>query len=285
MSTITDDAGQLPGRATLDTVPVDARVPGPGAALRSQWLSFATLRTNWYVLGAAAVVMVLVGTVAAAAVGSDAPAPGGPSFASGDPLQTVLTGANFSVLLVGVLGCLVGAREHGSRMVVTTFVATPHRGRVLLARAVVLAGVVVPTSLVATVGAFLAGNAVLDARGEPSLTLSSDGVLGQLLGMTGWLTAVALLGMGLGLLTRTIASSVGALMAVVLIAPPIVGALLPDSADEVLQVLPSNAAAAITTVQASGDITIDGATGSAILVAWVVVVLGLAARSVVRRDV
>lgn len=268
-----------------DTVPVDARVPGLGAALRSQWLAFSSLRTNWYVLVAAAAVMVLVGTVAAAAVGNDAQPSGGPSFASGDPLQTVLTGANFSVLLLGVLGCLVGAREHASRMVVTTFVATPRRARVLLARALVLVGVVVPTSLAATLGAFLSGTAVLDSRGEPSLTLSSDGVLGQLLGMTGWLTTVALLGMGLGLLLRSIASSVGALMGVVLIAPPIVGALLPDSADEVLQVLPSNAAAAITTVQATGEVTIDGATGGAILVAWVVLALGLSTWSLVRRDV
>lgn len=269
----------------LDRVRAAVRTPGFGAALRSQWLSFSTLRTNWYVLGAAALVMVLVGTVAAAAVGGDAEATGGPTFASGDPLQTVLTGANFSVLLLGVLGCLVGAREYGSRMVVTTFVATPRRGRVVAAKALVLAGVVVPASLVATVGAFLAGNAVLESRGEPSLTLSADGVVGELLGMAGWLTAVALLGLGLGLLLRSIASSIGALMGVVLIAPPIVGALLPSSADGVLQVLPSNAAAAITTVQSTGDITIDGATGSAILVAWVVVVLGLAARSVVRRDV
>lgn len=268
-----------------DTVPVDARTPGFAATLRSQWLSFATLRTNWYVLGAAALVMVLVGTVAAAAVGSDSQTAGGPSFSSSDPLQTVLTGANFSVLLLGVLGCLVGAREYASRMVVTTYVATPRRGRVVLARALVLAGVVVPTSLVAVAGAFLAGNAVLDSRGEPSLALSSDGVLGQLLGMTGWLTTVALLGLGLGVLLRSIASSVGALLGVVLIAPPIVGALLPDSANQVLQVLPSNAAAAITAVQATGDVTIDGATGSAILVAWVVVVLGLATRSVLRRDV
>jgi hypothetical protein len=42
------------------------------------------------------------------------PDDGAPGFGWAGALDTVLIGDNFGVLLLGVLGCLVGAREYGS---------------------------------------------------------------------------------------------------------------------------------------------------------------------------
>ncbi|WP_370250099.1 hypothetical protein [Nocardioides sp.] len=281
----TATTGTVPGAARPHPATDGERAPGFRAVLVSEWLKFATLRSSWITLGSATAVMVLIGVIAAAAVGGDTQAPGGPTFDASDPMGTVLTGANFAVLILGVLGALSGSREYGSRMIATSFIATPRRGRVIVAKALVLVAVVVPAGLVGSVGAFLAGNAVLDAAGEPSLGLGDAGVVGDLVGMAGWFTAVTLIGLGLGLLLRSVAASVGTLIGGVLIAPPIVGALLPDGADRALQVLPSNAAAALTVVQATGDVTIGAATGAAILVGWVALVLGTAARAVLVRDV
>ena len=69
------------------------------------------------------VVLVIVGLGAiAAGVSSgsvEGPDDGGGDFGQGDPLSIVLTGANFAVLLAGILGALAGAREYGSGITAT----------------------------------------------------------------------------------------------------------------------------------------------------------------------
>ena len=83
----------------------------------------------------------------------------GGGFGNSDPLSTVLTGADFAVLLVGVLGALAGAREYGSRMISATIAAVPRRWQVVVSKVVVLTGVVLPTALIGVLAAFGVGMA------------------------------------------------------------------------------------------------------------------------------
>lgn len=76
-----------------------------------------------------------------------------------------------------------------------------------------------------------------------------------------------------------------ALIGAVLFLPALAGALLPDSWDGVLQVLPSNAAAAFTSVQATGDQVLGATAGALALAAWVVAILVAAVATTLRRDV
>ena len=123
------------------------------------------------------------------------------------------------------------------------------------------------------------------AGGAATVGLGDDGVLSSLVGMAFYLTAISLLGLGLGVLLRSVASSVGTLIAGVLILPGIAGALLPDSWDPLLRFLPTNAAAAFTAVTAGTDELLSGSAGAATLAGWVIVALGAAAVSITRRDV
>lgn len=202
-----------------------------------------------------------------------------------DPLTTVLTGANLGVLLVGVLGCLAGAREYGSRMITATVAASPSRWPVVVAKAGVLAALVLPAALLGVLGAYALGMAVLSAGDAATVSLSGDRVLRTVVGMAGYLTAIALLGLGLGVLLRSVAASIGTLVGAVLILPALAGALLPDSWDVVLQTLPTNAAAAFTAVQASGAEVLDPVAGALTLAGWVVAALLAAIVSIRRRDV
>ena len=102
--------------------------------------------------------------------------------------------------------------------------------------------------------------------------------------MAGYITAIALIGLGLGVLLRSVASSIGALVAGVLILPALAGGLLPASWDTILQFLPSSAAAAFTTVAAAGDSVLSAGAGALVLAAWVAVALGAAALAITRRD-
>lgn len=253
----------------------------------SEWVKLRTLRSTWLGLGAVLLVLIGLGAIAAAvSTGSvDVPQQGGPSFAGTDALSTVLTGANVAVLLLGVLGCLAGAREYGSRMIVATIAAVPRRWPVAVGKTVSLTAVVLPTALVGSFGAFVVGMAVLRGGGATTVALSGDGVLRSVVGMGGYLTAIALLGLSLGILLRSVAASIGVLVGAVLIAPPVAGALLPDSWGTVLQFLPTNAAASFTTVTATGNTVLPAGAGAATLAVWVLVGLAAAMVAITRRDV
>ena len=163
---------------------------------------------------------------------------GGGGFGSGDPLSTVLTGADFAVLLVGVLGALTGASEYGSRMILATIAAVPRRWQIVVSKVIVLTVVVLPTALIGVLAAFGVGMGILSAGDGATVALTDDGVLRSVLGMAGYLTAIALIGLGLGILLRSAAGSIGVLIGGVIVLPTLAAALLPASLDSVLKFLP-----------------------------------------------
>lgn len=272
----------LPDRQTVTTSQQNvARV------IRFEWVKFRTLRASWG--GQALLLALLVGFAALAAAISNnrmgAATDGRGPFAGAGPVATVLTGANIGVLVVGVLGCVMGAREYGSRMIASTVAAVPRRWQVVVSKAVVLTGVLAVTTLVGVFGAFFLGMAVLHSGGNATAALGDPGVLRQVVGMAGYLTAVGLLGLGLGVLLRSVAGSIGALVAGLLVLPGLAGALLPASWDPSLKYLPSSAAAAFTTVERAGTDVLGAGAGVAVLAAWVLALLVGAVVAISRRDV
>jgi hypothetical protein len=126
---------------------------------------------------------------------------------------------------------------------------------------------------------------VLSGGGAATVALTDPGVLRQVLGMAAYISAVGLIGLGLGILLRSVAGSIGAVVAGFMVLPPLAGALLPSGWDPLLQYLPSSAAASFTTVQAAGPDVLHAGAGALVLVAWVVVVVGAAIATISRRDV
>ena len=257
-----------------------------GRAIRSEWVKIRTLRSTWIGMGSVIAVFVGLGALAAAMSTGSATDPGdGGGFGGTDPLSIALTGADFAVLLVGVLGALAGAREYGSRMIAATVAAVPRRWQVVVSKATALTGVVLTTALVGVLAAFGVGMAILAAGDGATVSLFDDGVLSSVLGMAGYITAIAVLGLGLGVLLRSVASSIGVLVGGVMVLPALAGALLPASWDSLLQFLPSSAASSFTTVMGSGDEVLSAGAGALVLVAWIAAALGAAVVSITRRDV
>ncbi|USX55554.1 ABC transporter permease [Lentzea sp. HUAS12] len=260
-------------------------------AVHSEWIKTRSLRSTWVGMAAVAVVMIGFGAIASAvSTGSVAPpgpggSDGGGPFGGGGPLATVLTGSTFAVLLIGVLGSLAGAREYGSRMITASVVSVPRRWQVVVAKAVALSAAVVPTALIAVLGSYAVGTAIFSANDAPTASLTDDDVLTTLFGMVGYITAIALIGLGLGILLRSVAGSIGAVVGGILILPTIAGALLPDSWDTILRFLPSSAASAFTAVAAAGDSKLGAAAGVTVLAGWVAAALVAAVVSLSRRDV
>ena len=256
-----------------------------GRAIRSEWIKLRTLRNTWIGMGAVVLLLVGLGAIAAAVnTGSVTTPEEGGGFGPGDPLSTVLLGADFAVLLIGVLGAMTGAQEYGSRMIMATIAAVPRRWQIVVSKAIVLTVVVLPTAVIGVLAAFVVGMGILSAGGGATVALTDDGVLSSVLGMAAYLTAIALMGLGLGILLRSAASSIGILIGGIIVLPTLAGFLLPASLDSVLQFLPSSAAAAFTTVRGAGDEVLDATAGAVVLAAWVAVTLGAAVVLITRRD-
>ncbi len=282
----TTGATPTTGRHRSGAAPGGTRRQTLGRAITAEWIKLRTLRSTW--IGMASVLAVLVGFGALAAAMStgsvEAPEDGGGPFGGADPLSTVLTGANFAVLVVAVLGSLAGAREYSSRMIAASVAAVPRRWQVVVAKAVVFGAVTAVTAVIGVLGAFWLGMGILEGSDAATVALTDDGVLRQVLGMAGYITAIGLIGLGLGVLLRSVAGSIGAVVAGIMILPAIAGGLLPDSWDAVLQYLPTSAAAAFTVVQGAGDEVLGAGAGAAVLTAWVLAALGGAVATITRRD-
>lgn len=256
--------------------------------VHSEWLRFVTVRANLWTLVGAALAMVGISLVASGASTGSVSAPGAGSGAPGlsgaDPLTTVLAGQTLAVLVVGVLGVLVGVREYGSGMVRTTMAAVPRRLPVLGARLAVFVTVVGAVLLAATIGAWAAGTAVLAGADAPTADWSDPGVARAVLGTAAYLVGVGVIGLCLGMLTRSIGFGVGSLLGLVLIVPGIASILLPDDGKDLAGYLPSQAGAAFTTVTTQEHVLAPGP-GALVFVVWVVAAIVASAVSLRRRDV
>jgi ABC-2 type transport system permease protein len=253
--------------------------------VRSEFIKLRSLRSTWLSLAGLFLAIVAFGLISAAVSTGQVsdPSAGGPGFAGTSPLQTVLSGANFGVLIVAVLGVLVGAREYSSGMIRTSLAAVPRRWPVLFGKVVAFVSAVTPVVLAGVLIAFIGGTALLTGAGATSVAWSDPHVASYVLGTVGYLVGIGVLGVGLGVLLRGIGTGLGVLIGGVLFVPTLLSALLPDSWDAVLKYLPSSAGNAFTGAVTMGDsLTYDQ--GVAVFVAWIVLTVGGAVWALMRRD-
>ena len=231
---------------TQAALPAGDRVSGPpwllfaGIAL-AEWTKLRTLRSTYWTLLAAAVAMAGFGALLCAAYARHlTPA----SRTALDPAAYSESGFFLAQLAIGVLGVLTVTGEYATGSIRSTLTAAPQRITVLAAKAAVFAVAAFLTGLVASLAAFLLGQAIFAGRGIHE-HLDSPGTLRPVLGAALYLAVLGLLALGLGALTRRTAGALAALIAVVIFLPVAVGALPPAWQNGVGPYLPSGAGQAI----------------------------------------
>jgi ABC-type transport system involved in multi-copper enzyme maturation permease subunit len=255
--------------------------------IKSEWIKMRTLRSTWLTIGGILFALVAFGLISALTASGQVEVTAGeggpPAFVGTDPVSTVLSGANFAVLIVAVLGAIVGAREYSTGMIRTTLAAVPKRLPVLWGKLVTFVGVLAPVALVGVLVSFFAGMAILDAGGAATVSWSDDGVARAVIGTAVYLVGLGVIGVALGILLRSTAGGIGTVIGAVLFVPTLASALLPDSWDGVLKYLPSNAGQAFTSLN-PGDTLLDPGAGMAVFAGWVVLAIAGAALALKRRD-
>ena len=164
------------------------------ALVHSELIKLRTLRSTAY----AAAGLLLITLLTAGLAMGDA---GSKNFSTPAQLRETIAAIGYAaVLFLAVLGAIAASGEYRHRTISQRFLASPARGRVLLAKLVAYAVVAVATALVVTaIGAAL-GEAVVSSKGY-SLELGEAG-LRLTAGIVVATALAAMLGVVVGSITR-----------------------------------------------------------------------------------
>jgi len=217
-----------------------------------------------------------------------------------DPLGTVLKGSLAGLLAVIALGALFITAEYRRGLIRTTFAASPRRGRVLAAKAIVIGLVTFAAGLAGAAVALPIAERKLRSGGwassvYPVWSLTSGHGLQIVVGTAGLLAVAAILALSAGAVLRRSAGAIAAVV-VLLIVPLILGAVLPQGpADWLLRLTPAAAFGLqqgtphypqVTAVcqPINGCFPLAPWEGFAVLCAWGATALGIAVFLLRRRD-
>jgi len=185
--------------------------------VRAEGTKLRALRsTRWCTL-VAAVLIVGVGALVAGS-GTAYHVTAGNTAAAG--ISTALLGVLFAQLVLGVTGVLAFSGEYGTGMIRATLAVVPSRLPVLWAKLIVLAGLVLPVTLLCAFADFFAAAAIESSRGGTAITLTDPGVLRTVAGSSLYLTVVGIIGLALGALLRKTAAGLSAFAAVFFVINP-----------------------------------------------------------------
>jgi ABC-2 type transport system permease protein len=189
-------------------------------ALHAEWTKLRTVSgPAWLLLGVA----VLTIAVSTAAVGATH-CPQSLTCPV-DTTKLTLTGIQFGQAVVAILAVLAVSNEYSSGMMRVTLAAMPKRPAVLAAKAILLTGLVIVAGAVAVVGSILAGHLILPghgftaARGFHPVWLSYGPTLRAACGSVLYLALIALMSLGVAVMVRDSAVSVGVVLALLYVFP------------------------------------------------------------------
>lgn len=199
-----------------------------------------------------------------------------------DPTAMSTSGGSIAQLALAVLGVLAVTSEYATGEIRSTLAATPHRGRVLAAKATVVSLVAFVAGEIAMFTAYGIGQAIIHGH-APTSSLSQPGVFRAVSGTGPYIVAIALLGIGFGTLLRGTAAAISTLVTLLYVLPALTAALPGQLGDEVRKYWPTQAGGQVTNVVRAAH-TLGPWSGLADLVTFTVLILAAAYWRLTRTD-
>lgn len=199
-----------------------------------------TLRSEWIKLRSARSLFVLQIMTAIVTIGiSYLHCRGYRVAADDDPTQISLFGLSLGVFFAGVIGVLSVTSEFASGTIGPTLSATPRRGRVALAKILLLALMGLIGGTLISLTSFEVGLAAL-APNSLRPSLADPTTLRAVIGGGLALAAISLLGLGLGFILHRTAAALVALVVVLYLLPLFTTSLASTTRQSVLRFLPAD---------------------------------------------
>ncbi|HEU5353595.1 MAG TPA: hypothetical protein VFU65_04010 [Actinocrinis sp.] len=253
------------------------------AAVAAEWIKLRSLRSVLWTLAVTVVLCIGFAAMVSSNNASDYETLGTKGKAAFDPFFVSINWVQLGVIFFGVLGALLVTNEYGTGLIRTTFTATPQRTLVLAAKTGLLGGIAFLASSVTILVSFYVGQAILSGR-APSVGFGDPGVAGHLFGAIGYLTAAGLMGVFIGVLSRSTAIAFTSVFGLFLVFPYLIDNLPRNNAAwrHAGPYLPSNAGASLWDGHATDFASSTAAAFT--LVAYLVALGALAVFSLRRRD-
>ncbi len=189
-------------------------------AIRAEWAkTWSDPGTGWLLGG----LVVLSAAVSAVAIATARCQAGG---CGQDPARISLTGVYLGQAVAALAGVLAIGGEYGTGMIRVTLTAIPRRGRLLAAKTLVLAGLVLAASVLAVAASMLAGWLVLQGHGftvAQGFDLASGAMWRAASCAALYLMLVAVLGLGVTTVVRDSAAAIGIVLGLLYLFPMAAG--------------------------------------------------------------
>jgi hypothetical protein len=267
-------------------------------ALRAEWTKLTTVRSNaWWVIGI--VVLTVVFTALLSFGGrtdanqtAECLAAGASQGCAGDDdvVVNALRGVFLGQVVVLAFSALAITSEYTTGLIANTVLATPRRHRVLASKAIVVSGIALIASTLASTLAFVIAQPLLQRGGfeppaYPLMTLTDPVVVRAVAGSALYMTLLSLIGVGVGTVVRSSTAAITFLASLVLL-PLATGWMLTGVFREILlSALPTAGLEIQRTVTTPDALHIGPWGGLAVTAAWAVGSLFAAWWSIRSRDV
>ncbi|KQR12238.1 ABC transporter permease subunit [Cellulomonas sp. Leaf334] len=263
-----------------------------GHLLRGEWIKFWSVRSTIWTLGIFLLATVgLVVLISLAYVNAPGPEQGGPPDAT-DALAPLSFAVTLGQLALAVLGALTITSEYTTGMIRSSLTAVPKRLPVLWSKAIVLIIAVFGASIVAVAAGTGLQALFFDSQGL-SVDLGDPDMIRPLVGTAVYLATIALFAFALGALMRHSAAAIATVLGLLLVAPILFTSIPWKPLTLMAPFLPGLAGQQVTQTDEQlefaasfSDVGADLSAweGYGVLVLWVVVVLGVAAVLLKKRD-
>jgi len=221
-----------------------------------------------------------------------------PDVTDGVPIGVLLAGLFIALVAVLVVGAQFMTAEYRRGLIRVTLVASPRRGRMLAAKAIVLGAVTFAAGLAGAAAAILIGTPLLHASGNPVYPATALTEVRVIAGTAALAAVFAIFALGVGAILRHGGGAVTAAITAVIL-PYLLAAAIPvlpaGAADWVLRVTPAAGFAISQVIPAYPQIAASYTpsndyfpfapwAGFTVTCAWAALALALAAYLLHRRD-
>jgi ABC-2 type transport system permease protein len=254
--------------------------------LTAEWTKIRSVRSTMWSLLAFVVVAIGFSALIATVISDSWNNPGNhPNHLTllTDP-TAVLFGAGFGLgqLAICVLGVLVISGEYSTGAIRASLLAVPRRIRMLAAKAAVFGLLDLVVSAITVFAVFFITTAIL--RSRVSITLSQPGIARACIGGVLYLTVLGLFALAVGGLIRHTAGAISAVIALVLVVPPLITLIPGTIANHIHGYLPTVAGQLVAQSSQQPADVLSPWQGFGVFCLWTVVLLAACGWLLARRD-